>query len=142
GVGILVSEGPRATAAAYQLHDPDEVRRFLERLAEQALCSASRASDARAAKEPRALSEIQEEALQRRDWPDEIPEAPPEVEHPTVETGIPGSLAGMTPGEVNLLGPFAVPGLAPRLVRVYLPRGYNPAEPRFGLYLFDGQNNF
>jgi trehalose 6-phosphate phosphatase len=32
GVGIVVSEEPRETAAAYQLRDPDEVRRFLERL--------------------------------------------------------------------------------------------------------------
>jgi trehalose 6-phosphate phosphatase len=47
GVGIVVSEGPRETAAAYQLHDPDEVRRFLERLGEQALCSASPISGAK-----------------------------------------------------------------------------------------------
>ncbi len=32
GAGILVSEQSRATAAVYQLRDPDEVRRFLERL--------------------------------------------------------------------------------------------------------------
>ncbi len=83
-----------------------------------------------------------EETLQRREWPDEIAGAPPEPEHPTVETGLPGTLGGMKPGEVNILGPFAVPGLAPRLVRVYLPRNYNPAEPHFGLYLFDGQNDF
>jgi trehalose 6-phosphate phosphatase len=31
-VGILVTEAPRPTAAAYQLRDPDEVRVFLERL--------------------------------------------------------------------------------------------------------------
>jgi enterochelin esterase-like enzyme len=79
-----------------------------------------------------------EEALQRREWPDEVPEPV----HPTVEAGLPGALGGMKPGEVNVLGPFAVPGLAPRLIRVYLPRGYNPAEPHFGLYLFDGQNDF
>jgi len=83
-----------------------------------------------------------EETLQRREWPDEVPVSPPEVENPTVEAGIPGALAGMKTGEVNLLGPFAVPGLAARLIRVYLPRGYNPAEPHFGLYLFDGQNDF
>lgn len=33
GVGILVSESPRQTAAYYTLRDPDDVRRFLQRLA-------------------------------------------------------------------------------------------------------------
>ncbi|MEA2603754.1 MAG: trehalose 6-phosphate phosphatase [Acidobacteriota bacterium] len=33
GVGILVAEEPRDTAAKYQLRDPEEVRRFLEKLA-------------------------------------------------------------------------------------------------------------
>jgi hypothetical protein len=33
GTGILVAEEPRPTAAAYLLRDPDEVRRFPERLA-------------------------------------------------------------------------------------------------------------
>ena len=46
----------------------------------------------------------------------------------------------MEVGEVNLLGPFDVPGLAPRQVRVYLPRAYDPAKPSLALYLFDGQN--
>jgi trehalose-phosphatase len=32
GVGILVAEEPRETAAEYRLRDPEEVRRFLERL--------------------------------------------------------------------------------------------------------------
>ena len=72
----------------------------------------------------------------------EVSEAPLEPVYPNVEEGIPGALAGMKPGEVNLLGPFAVPGLAPRLIRVYLPLGYDAAKPSFGLYLFDGQNNF
>jgi trehalose 6-phosphate phosphatase len=35
GIGILVAEEPRETAAAYRLRDPGEVRDFLERLAEQ-----------------------------------------------------------------------------------------------------------
>jgi predicted alpha/beta superfamily hydrolase len=48
----------------------------------------------------------------------------------------------MKPGEINLLGPFTVPGLAPRLIRVYLPRTYTPAASHFGLYMFDGQNVF
>jgi enterochelin esterase-like enzyme len=72
----------------------------------------------------------------------EVPEAPPEPVYPAVETGIPGALAGMKPGEVSLLGPFAVPGLASRLIRVYLPRGYDAAKPNSVLYLFDGQNDF
>jgi predicted alpha/beta superfamily hydrolase len=53
-----------------------------------------------------------------------------------------GSLAGLRPGEVSVLGPFGVPGLEPRHVRIYLPSGYSPERPSFGLYLFDGQNLF
>jgi len=88
-----------------------------------------------------------EEALRRQEWPEheappQIELAAPEPEEPTVEVAVPGSLARMTPGEVNLLGPFQVPGLAPRPIRVYLPRNYNPAEPSFALYMFDGQNVF
>ncbi len=55
---------------------------------------------------------------------------------------LPGALARLRAGEVNLLGPFEVPGLAPRLVRVYLPRDYTPERPSFALWLFDGQNVF
>ena len=88
-----------------------------------------------------------EDSLRRTEWPEQeapagIAPAPPEPDEPTVEAGIPGSLARMTPGEISLLGPFQVPGLSPRPIRVYLPRGYNPAEPHFGLYMFDGQNVF
>lgn len=78
----------------------------------------------------------------------DLPSAPstspasPEVECRTVEEGLPGSLTRMGPGVVNLLGPFAAPGLAPRQIRVYLPRAYDPARPSFALYLFDGQNLF
>jgi trehalose-phosphatase len=57
GVGIVVSEESRETAAAYQLHDPDEVRRFLERLAKQALCSASQTPGARG--EPREPKSVE-----------------------------------------------------------------------------------
>ncbi len=96
GIGILVSDEPRATAAEYRLRNTEEVRELLERLAR----------------------------------------------FPSVEQGVPGSRASMRCGEINLLGPFEVPGLAPRLVRVYLPRGYDSTEPHFGLYLFDGQNVF
>jgi predicted alpha/beta superfamily hydrolase len=85
-----------------------------------------------------------EDALRHRDWQEEVLTVPPPPlpEHPPVEVGIPGSLARMIPGEINLLGPFEVPGLAPRLIRVYLPREYSPEEPHFVLYMFDGQNVF
>lgn len=88
-----------------------------------------------------------EDILRRTEWPEvEFPapaEPPaPEPEEPTVEAVIPGSLARMRPGEINLLGPFQVPGLVPRPIRIYLPRDYNPAEPHFALYMFDGQNVF
>jgi predicted alpha/beta superfamily hydrolase len=88
-----------------------------------------------------------EDSLRRNEWlghetPAHIALAAPEPEEPTVEALIPGSLARMTPGEINLLGPFQVPGLAPRPIRVYLPHNYNPAEPSFALYMFDGQNVF
>jgi predicted alpha/beta superfamily hydrolase len=46
------------------------------------------------------------------------------------------------PGEIQILGPLAVPGHAPRLVRVYLPSAFTPEGPRFALYMFDGQNVF
>jgi predicted alpha/beta superfamily hydrolase len=58
------------------------------------------------------------------------------------EQAIPGARASMRSGEVNVLGPIGVPGLAARRIRVYLPRDWNPSEPRFALYLFDGQNVF
>lgn len=106
GIGVLVSEEPRETAAEYRLRDTEEVRELLERLAERTV--------------------------------GENPEPAP----PSVEEGVPGSLAGMKPGEVKVLGPFAVPGLAPRRIRIYLPSAYDPAKSHFGLYLFDGQNVF
>lgn len=59
-----------------------------------------------------------------------------------VEAGLPGSLARMRAGEINLIGPFETPGLAPRCVRVYLPRDYTPERQWFALYMFDGQNVF
>jgi enterochelin esterase-like enzyme len=42
---------------------------------------------------------------------------------------------------LHLLGPLSVPGLSPRLVRVYVPPGHASA-PRPALYVFDGQNIF
>ncbi|HEX9941878.1 MAG TPA: alpha/beta hydrolase-fold protein [Thermoanaerobaculia bacterium] len=82
---------------------------------------------------------IEEELLFREEGPEE-PRAEPEAV--PVEQGIPGALARMRPGEVNLLGPLETPGLAPRRIRVYQPRAYDPAKPRVALYLFDGQNVF
>jgi enterochelin esterase-like enzyme len=46
------------------------------------------------------------------------------------------------PGQLHVLGPLAVPGLAPRPVRVYLPSTFEMGAPRFTLYMFDGQNLF
>ena len=59
-----------------------------------------------------------------------------------VAEGIPGALSRMVAGEVNVLGPFEVPGFKPRHVRVYLPRDYTPERIWLALYLFDGQNLF
>ena len=85
--------------------------------------------------------------LQRQEWPEQeapvqVEAAAQEPEEPTVEAAIPGALARMKVGEINFLGPFKVPGLPPRPIRIYLPRSYNPAEPHFALYMFDGQNVF
>jgi len=77
-----------------------------------------------------------EEALYRKDWPEEEPRPL------TVEQGVPGVLARMRPGQINFLGPFETPGLAPRLIMVYLPRTYDPFGENFALYMFDGQNVF
>lgn len=71
-----------------------------------------------------------------------LAEAPEPVGPVPVEQGIPGVLARMRAGEVNVLGPFEVPGFKPRHVRVYLPRHYSPERPWFGLWMFDGQNLF
>ena len=73
-----------------------------------------------------------------------ISEAPAESALPseTVESGIPGSLARMRAGEINILGPFEVPGLSPRCIRIYLPRDYTPERTSLALYMFDGQNVF
>ncbi len=48
----------------------------------------------------------------------------------------------LTPGKIQVLGPFAPPGLVPRRVRLYLPSDFDPSVPRFVLFLFDGQNVF
>jgi enterochelin esterase-like enzyme len=74
-----------------------------------------------------------EELRFRRDWPEEAP---------AVEMVVPGSRERLVPGRLGHLGPVEVPGLPPRLVRVYLPQGYDPAKPHNALVLFDGQNVF
>ena len=59
-----------------------------------------------------------------------------------VEEAVPGLCSRLRPGEVNVVGPLAVPGFDPRPVRIYLPRTWHPEEPHFALYLYDGQNVF
>ena len=49
--------------------------------------------------------------------------------------------AAALPGEIRVSRPIVVPGLSPRRVRIYLPRGWE-GESRPALYLFDGQNVF
>jgi len=50
--------------------------------------------------------------------------------------------ASLRPGELRVIGPVEVPGLTPRRIRIYLPKGSRAGEPRLALYLFDGQNLF
>jgi len=80
-----------------------------------------------------------EELRSRSAWPLEA--AAPSEPVP-VSAGIPGVLRRLRAGEVNVLGPFAVPGFKPRHVRIYLPRDYTPERTWLALYLFDGQNLF
>jgi enterochelin esterase-like enzyme len=79
-----------------------------------------------------------EQARSRRDWPEDIT---PNRPVPVAE-GLRGALARMIPGQVNVLGPFEVPGSKPRHLRIYLPRDYTPDRTWLALYLFDGQNLF
>ena len=48
----------------------------------------------------------------------------------------------MTDHVLHLLGPFDIPRIGPRRVRVYLPPGRKAPSPRPVLYVFDGQNVF
>lgn len=151
GIGILVAEEPRATAAAYRLHDPEEALEWLARLA--ALPEAGELpEDAQApgvagpAKggmfgaafpAPRGSERVGDLHLEA------VLEAPPP--EPAAPPALPDDapLAGeWRPGEIQILGPLAVPGHTPRLVRVYLPSTFTPEGPRFALYMFDGQNVF
>jgi predicted alpha/beta superfamily hydrolase len=75
--------------------------------------------------------------------PEAVLEAPPP--EPAAPPALPDDapLSGeWRPGEIQILGPLAVPGHTPRLVRVYLPAAFTPEGPRFALYMFDGQNMF
>ncbi|MBV8203147.1 MAG: alpha/beta hydrolase [Acidobacteria bacterium] len=71
--------------------------------------------------------------------PQPPPAAPPAL--PTLPDDAPLA-TDWQPGTIHRLGPLAVPGHAPRLVRVYLPSTFTPDAPRFTLYMFDGQNVF
>jgi predicted alpha/beta superfamily hydrolase len=69
---------------------------------------------------------------------------PPQQRQPSPEpvaADLPASV-DWQPGQLHILGPIAVPGLAPRRVRIYLPASFTPQAQRFSLYLFDGQNDF
>src|SRR5262249_31930700 len=59
-----------------------------------------------------------------------------------VGTALAGLGASLQPGELRVIGPVAVPGLTPRKIRIYLPKGSAVGAPRLALYLFDGQNLF
>src|SRR5688572_25936584 len=78
----------------------------------------------------RAVSEaLRRISLQDPEMPaDAVQPSAPSVPVP-VEAALPGSLARMRAGEINVLGPFEVPGLASRCIRVYLPRDYTPERP-------------
>ncbi len=82
-----------------------------------------------------------EQLLLRDAFPPAVPlEVPPGPL--AVAEAVAGLRGRLRPGEVNVVGPLAVPGFDPRPVRIYLPRTWDPAEPHFALYLYDGQNVF
>jgi enterochelin esterase-like enzyme len=72
----------------------------------------------------------------------EAPVTPAMPEAPVTPAPVPPLAADWRPGQIHLLGPLEVPGLAARTVRVYLPSTFSPETPRFALYMFDGQNVF
>jgi enterochelin esterase-like enzyme len=74
-----------------------------------------------------------EELREKRGWL-EVPLA--------TAAALAGLGASLQPGEIKVIGPVEVPGLAPRRIRVYLPKGSPAGSPRLGLFLFDGQNVF
>ena len=74
-----------------------------------------------------------DELREKRDW-SEVPLA--------AAAALAGLGASLQPGELEVIGPVEVPGLAPRRIRIYLPKGSAAGSPRLALYLFDGQNMF
>jgi trehalose-phosphatase len=139
GIGILVAEEPRATAAGYRLRDPAEVLELLARLAALAEDAEPAEGDKFGAGIPapggsERVEDLHSEAiLEASQAPPAAPAALPDDAPLTGE---------WRPGKIQTLGPLAVPGHTPRLVRVYLPSTFTPEGPRFALYMFDGQNMF
>ncbi len=74
-----------------------------------------------------------DELREKRDWSDVPLEA---------AAALAGLGASLQPGELRVIGPVEVPGLAPRRIRIYLPKGSAGGSPRLAMYLFDGQNVF
>jgi predicted alpha/beta superfamily hydrolase len=99
----------------------------------EAVLEAPTAAAAPAVQDPSALPAV-------GDAPDAPPATAPAAP-PTLPDDAPLA-AEWRPGQLHLVGPLPVPGLAPRLVRVYLPSTFTPEMPRFTLYMFDGQNLF
>jgi trehalose-phosphatase len=137
GIGILVAEEPRPTAATYRLRDPAEVVELLTRLADLAAAAAAAGSDA-TPPDPRrgAAGPGQAGALPAAPGPEPVPGPAPALPEDAPLA------ADWLAGRVHILGPLAVPGHAPRLVRIYLPSTFTADAPRFALYMFDGQNVF
>lgn len=82
-----------------------------------------------------------EQLLLKGALPAEVPFTVPAGPQSVAEA-VAGLRGRLRPGEVNVVGPLAVPGFDPRPVRIYLPRTWDPNEPHFALYLYDGQNVF
>jgi enterochelin esterase-like enzyme len=85
-------------------------------------------------------TEIVQEAVEPT--PELAAERQPELESSAVKAEDAPLGTEWRPGQIHLLGPLAVPGHTPRLVRVYLPSTFTKEMPRFALYMFDGQNVF
>ncbi len=137
GIGILVAEEAQPTAAAYRLRDPAEVVELLTRLADLAEAAAAAGGDA-APPGPRrgAAGPGQAEAPPAAAGPEPVPAPAPALPEDAPLA------ADWRAGRVHILGPLAVPGHTPRLVRIYLPSTFTPDAPHFALYMFDGQNVF
>ena len=88
---------------------------------------------------PPALRAPATPAIGATETPRETSNPPPSPEPAALAVDAPLD-AVWEPGRIHTLGPLEVPGHAPRQVRVFLPSTFVPGEPRFALYLFDGQN--